>query len=67
MILFDLGLYYLKMIRWIATYPSSRAWQTCKDISGLISPGFSLTALLDALLPERLGIFMTEGFFRGWV
>ena len=61
MILYDLGLYYLKMIRWIATYPIVPGLANLQGHLGFNQPGFLTTALLDALLPERLGIFLTGG------
>jgi hypothetical protein len=61
MILYDLGLYYLKMIRWIATYPIVPGLANLQGHLGFNQPGFLITALLDGILPERLGIFLTGG------
>lgn len=61
MILYDFGLYYLKLIRWIATYPVVPGLANVQGHLGFNQPGFLITALLDGILPERLGIFLTGG------
>jgi hypothetical protein len=61
MILYDLGLYYLKTVRWIATYSIMPGLANVQGHLGFNQPGFLFTALLDALLPERWGIFMVGG------
>jgi hypothetical protein len=61
MILYDLGLYYLKAVRWIATYPILPGLANVQGHLGFNQPGFLFTALLDSLLPERWGIFIVGG------
>jgi len=61
MVLYDLGLYYLKTVRWIATYPIVPGLANLQGHLGFNQPGFLVTALLDAILPERWGIFLIGG------
>jgi hypothetical protein len=61
MILYDLGLYYLKIVRWIETYPIMPGLANVQGHLGFNQPGFLFTALFDALLPECWGIFMVGG------
>ena len=61
MILYDLGLYYLKAVRWIATYPIMPGLANVQGHLGFNQPGFLFTALLDSMLPERWGIFIVGG------
>jgi hypothetical protein len=61
MILFDLGLYYLKAVRWIATYSIVPGLANLQGHLGFNQSGFLTTALLDAVLPERWGIFLIGG------
>ncbi len=61
MILYDLGLYYLKAVRWIATYPIVPGLANVQGHLGFNQPGFLITTLFDALLPERWGIFLIGG------
>lgn len=61
MILYDLGLYYLKAVRWIATYPIVPGLANVQGHLGFNQPGFLITTLLDTLLPERWGIFLIGG------
>ncbi len=61
MILYDLGLYYLKAVRWIATYPIMPGLANVQGHLGFNQPGFLFTALLDSMLPERWGIFVVGG------
>jgi hypothetical protein len=60
-ILYDLGLYYLKAVRWIATYPIMPGLANVQGHLGFNQPGFLFTALFDAVLPERWGIFIVGG------
>jgi hypothetical protein len=61
MILYDLGLYYLKIVRWIETYPIMPGLANVQGHLGFNQPGFLFTALLDSILPERWGIFIVGG------
>ena len=61
MILYDLGLYYLKAVRWIATYSIMPGLANVQGHLGFNQSGFLFTALLDAILPERWGIFIVGG------
>ena len=61
MILYDLGLYYLKTIRWIASYPIVPGLANLQGHLGFNQPGFLTTAMLDAMLPNRWGIFLIGG------
>ena len=61
MILYDLGLYYLKTVRWIASYPIVPGLANVQGHLGFNQPGFLTTALLDAILPDRWGIFLIGG------
>lgn len=66
MILYDLGLYYLKTVRWIATYSIVPGLANVQGHLGFNQSGFLITALLDAVLPERWGIFLVGGILP-WV
>ncbi len=61
MILYDLGLYYLKAVRWIATYPIVPGLANVQGHLGFNQSGFLFTTLFDAILPERWGIFLVGG------
>jgi hypothetical protein len=61
MILYDLGLYYLKTVRWMASYPIVPGLANVQGHLGFNQPGFLTTALLDAILPDRWGIFLIGG------
>ncbi|HEY5954015.1 MAG TPA: hypothetical protein VIT18_06600 [Terrimicrobiaceae bacterium] len=61
MILYDLGLYYLKTVRWIATYPIVPGLANLQGHLGFNQSGFLVTALFDAILPNRQGIFLIGG------
>ncbi len=61
MVLYDLGLYYLKTVRWMATYAIVPGLANLQGHLGFNQSGFLLTALLDASLPERWGIFVVGG------
>ena len=61
MILYDLGLYYLKTVRWIASYPIVPGLANLQGHMGFNQSGFLTTALLDAMLPGRWGIFLIGG------
>jgi len=66
MILYDLGLYYLKTVRWIASYPIVPGLANLQGHLGFNQAGFLTTALLDAVLPGRWGIFLIGGVLP-WV
>ena len=61
MILYDLGLDYLKTVRWMASYPIVPGLANVQGHLGFNQPGFLTTALLDAILPDRWGIFLIGG------
>ena len=67
MILYDLGLYYLKTIRWIASYPIVPGLANLQGHLGFNQPGFLTTAMLDAMLPNRWGIFLIGGILPSLV
>lgn len=61
MILYDLGLYYLKTVRWMASYPIVPGLANVQGHLGFNQPGFLTTSFFDAILPDRWGIFLIGG------
>jgi hypothetical protein len=58
---YDLGLYYLKTIRWIESFPVVRGLVNLQPHLGFNQSAFLLTSVLDTLVPNRRGIFFIGG------
>jgi hypothetical protein len=58
---YDLGLYYLQEIRWIETFPIVPGVGNLILNLGFNQSAFLVTSLLDALLPERIGLWLVGG------
>ena len=58
----DLGLYYLKLIRWIQTFPIVAGLVNVQEQLAFNQNAFLVTSLFDALVPNRWGIFLIAGF-----
>ena len=58
---YDLGLYYLKTIRWIETFPIVHGLVNLQPHLGFNQSAFLLTAVFDNLFPHRRGIFFVGG------
>ena len=58
----DLGLYYLKLIRWIQTFPIVAGLVNVQEQLAFNQNVFLVTSLFDALVPNRWGIFLIAGF-----
>ena len=58
----DLGLYYLKLIRWIQTFPIVPGLVNVQEQLAFNQSAFLVTSLFDALVPNRWGIFLIAGF-----
>ncbi len=58
----DLGLYYLKLIRWIQTFPIVPGLVNVQEQLAFNQNAFLVTSLFDSLVPNRSGIFLIAGF-----
>jgi hypothetical protein len=58
----DLGLYYLKLIRWIQTFPIVPGLVNVQEQLAFNQNAFLVSSLFDALVPNRWGIFLIAGF-----
>ncbi|HEY5770625.1 MAG TPA: hypothetical protein VIS71_12340 [Terrimicrobium sp.] len=58
----DLGLYYLKLIRWIQTFPIVPGLVNVQEQLAFNQNAFLVTSLFDSLVPNRWGIFLIAGF-----
>jgi hypothetical protein len=58
---YDLGLYYLQMIRWTETFPIVRGLVNLQPHLALNQSAFLVTSVFDSLVPNRLGIFFIGG------
>jgi hypothetical protein len=58
----DLGVYYLKLIRWIQTFPIVPGLVNVQEQLAFNQNAFLVTSLVDALVPNRWGIFLIAGF-----
>ena len=58
----DLGLYYLKLIRWTQTFPIVPGLVNVQEQLAFNQNAFLVTSLFDSLVPNRWGIFLIAGF-----
>ncbi len=58
----DLGLYYLKLIRWTQTFPIVPGLVNVQEQLAFNQNAFLITSLFDSLVPNRWGIFPIAGF-----
>ena len=58
---YDLGLYYLQKIRWLETFPLVPGLGNLLLNLGYNQSAFLVTALLDSLLPDRIGLWLVGG------
>ena len=58
---YDLGLYYLKTIRWIESFPLVPGLVNLQPHLGFNQSAFLLTSVFDTLLPDHRGIFFVGG------
>ena len=58
---YDLGLDYLKTIRWIQGFPIVPGLANVQDHLGFNQSAFLPTSLFDSLLPDRWGLFLVGG------
>ena len=56
------SLYYLKLIRWIQTFPIVAGLVNVQEQLAFNQNAFLVTSLFDALVPNRWGIFLIAGF-----
>jgi len=59
---YDLGLYYLKTLRWNEEFPIVPGLVNVQEHLALNQSVFLVTALVDSLIPNRWGIFLVGGF-----
>jgi hypothetical protein len=59
---YDLGLYYLKLLRWTEGFPIVRGLVNVQEHLAFNQSAFLVTALVDSLVPNRWGIFLIGGF-----
>ena len=59
---YDLGLYYLKVLRWTEEFPLVPGLVNVQEHLALNQSVFLVIALVDSLLPHRWGIFLVGGF-----
>jgi len=59
---YDLGLYYLKLIRWTEGFPIVPGLVNVQEHLAFNQSAFLVTALVDSLVPNRWGIFLVGGF-----
>ena len=58
---YDLGLYYLKTIRWIEGFAIVPGLANVQDHLGFNQSAFLATSFFDALVPNRWGLFLVGG------
>jgi hypothetical protein len=58
----DLGVYYLKLIRWTQTFPIVPGLVNLQEQLAFNQNAFLITSLFDSLVPNRWGIFLIAGF-----
>jgi hypothetical protein len=58
---YDLGLYYLKTIRWIESYPIVPGLVNLQPHLGFNQSAFLLTSAIDTLVPDHRGLFFVGG------
>jgi hypothetical protein len=59
----DLGLYYLKLIRWTQTFPIVPGLVNVQEQLAFNQNAFLVTSLFDSLIPNRWGLFLIAGLF----
>ncbi len=59
---YDLGLYYLKTIRWTEGFPIVPGLVNVQEHLALNQSAFLVIALVDSLIPNRWGVFLVGGF-----
>ena len=58
---YDMGLYYLKTIRWIESFPIVPGLANVQDHLGFNQSAFLPISLFDSLTPDRWGLFLVGG------
>ena len=58
---YDLGLYYLKTIRWIEGFAIVPGLANVQDHLGFNQSAFLATSFFDVLVPNRWGLFLVGG------
>ena len=58
---YDLGLYYLKTIRWIESFPIVPGLVNLQPHLGFNQSAFLLTSAIDTLVPDHRGLFFVGG------
>ena len=58
----DLGVYYLKLIRWTQTFSIVPGLVNLQEQLAFNQNAFLITSLFDSLVPNRWGIFLIAGF-----
>ena len=58
---YDLGLYYLKTIRWLEGFAIVPGLANVQDHLGFNQSAFLATSLFDSLMPNRWGLFLVGG------
>jgi hypothetical protein len=58
---YDLGLYYLKTIRWTESFSVVRGLVNLQPHLGFNQSAFLVTSVFDSLVPNRWGIFLIGG------
>ena len=58
---YDLGLYYLKTIRWTESLPIVRGLVNVQPHLGFNQSAFLVTSFLDSLVPNRMGLSLIGG------
>ncbi len=58
---YDLGLYYLKTIRWTESFPIVRGLVNVQPYLGLNQSAFLVTSFFDSLVPHRRGLPLIDG------
>lgn len=59
---YDLGLYYLKAIRWTQGFPIVAGLVNVQEHLALNQSVFLVIAMVDSLVPNRWGVFLVGGF-----
>ena len=58
---YDLGLYYLKTIRWTESFPIVRGLVNVQPYLGLNRSAYLVTSFFDSLVPHRRGLPLIDG------
>jgi hypothetical protein len=59
---YDLGLYYLKTLRWTEGFPIVPGLVNVQEHLALNQSAFLVIALIDSVIPNRWGVFLAGGF-----